>query len=169
MTKATDDISRWLKRRPFQDNPQRSEPPPEGTFETWEEWVNAGKEIQDIEKVLIGRLQNEEDPVNRSAAALALGVVGGEQIVAALVRSLQNDLSIVAMEAAAALGRLGKPETVEPLCEALKHSDSNVRANAAIALGVLGTEKALSCLKSAQQDKDPFVQHAVARALGKDK
>jgi len=161
----SDDISRWLETRPLQDNPGQVESSAEAALASWDEWVKKGREIPDIENQLIRIMEGPEDPVTRSAAAMALGFVGADQSVDALLRALQSDVPTIAMEAAASLGRIGKPEAVEPLCEALKHADSNVRANAATALGTLGGDEALRCLKSAEQDNDPFVQSAVAEAL----
>lgn len=169
MSDHVDDISSWLQTRPFQDNPEWLESSERQTAGSFAEWVRNGKEMPDIENRLIRILEHEGDPVIRSAAALALGFVGGDQSVAALVNALETDVPIVAMEAAASLGRSGRSEAIELLCEALKNSDSNVRANACTALGLLGGEKAVSCLKSAEKDNDPFVQAAANEALSKNK
>jgi len=166
MSKDNNEILRWLQTRPLQDNPGQVESSAEQALASWDQWVNTGQHIPDIENELIRILEGQEDPVTRSAAALALGFIGGDQSLEPLVRSLQTEAPTIAMEAAASLGRLGRPEAVEPLCGALKHADPNVRANAAIALGALGGEQARSCLKSAEHDEDPFVQSAVAEALG---
>lgn len=169
MTSGSEDILRWLRARPLQDNPRRTEPAPAETVASWDEWVRAGKRIHDSESGLIRVLEHEQDPVIRSSAALALGFVGGDQSAAALIKALETDVPIVAMEAAASLGRLGRSEAIEPLCDALENSDSNVRANACTAIGLLGGERALSCLKSVEKDKDPFVQAAAKEALRKTK
>ncbi len=164
MDDSIDDISRWLHERPLQDNPERVESIAVQTSGTWEEWLNKGRRIPDFENHLIWILDHDKDPVNRSAAALALGFVGGDQSINPLIAVLETDIPMVAMEAAASLGRLSKSEAVEPLCEALRNADANVRANACTALGWLGGEKALSCLKDAERDKDPFVQAAAKEA-----
>lgn len=169
MTNGSDDISHWLQTRPFQDNPGWVESAAEETSGTWDEWVKTGREIPDIEDRLTRTLEQEGDPMIRSAAALALGFVGGDQSVAALVKALETDVPIVAMEAAASLGRLGRSEAIEPLCEALRSADSNVRANACTALGSLGGEKPLSCLTDAEKDKDPFVKAAAQEALRRNR
>jgi len=164
MDDSIDDISRWLHERPLQDNPEWVESTAVQTSGTWDEWLNKGRGIPYIENRLIWILEHYKDPVNRSAAALALGFVGGNQSINILITVLETDVPMVAMEAAASLGRLGKDEAVEPLCEALRNADANVRANACTALGWFGGEKALSCLKDAEQDKDPFVQAASKEA-----
>lgn len=169
MSDSIDDISRWLQARPFQDNPAWVEPSVGQTSSTWDEWVTKGREIPDFENLLIWMLERDKDPVNRSAAALALGAVGGDRSMKALITVLEADIPMVAMEAAASLGRLGGSEAIEPLCAALISADSNVRANACTALGRFGGEKALSCLRDAEKDKDPFVQAAAKEALRRNK
>ena len=169
MNDSIDDILRWLHERPFQDNPEWVEPTAVQTSSTWDEWLNKGRGIPDFENRLIRILERDKDPVNRSAAALALGFVGGDQSINTLITVLETDVPMVAMEATASLGRLGKPEAVEPLCEALRNADANVRANACSALGWFGGDKALSCLKDAEKDKNPFVQAAAKEALRRNK
>lgn len=169
MSDSMDDISRWLGQRPFQDNPKWVESLAGETSRTWDEWVQRGKEIPDVENHLIWILKHEKDPVNRGAAVLALGFVGGDRSVKSLITVLETDVPMVAMEAAASLGRLGRSEAIEPLCEALRNPDANVRANACTALGRFGREKALSCLKNAEKDQDPFVQAAAKEALWRNK
>lgn len=164
MSDSIDNILRWLHARPFQDNPEWVEPTAVQTFSTWDEWVNKGQEIPDLEYCLTWILERDKDPVNRSSAALAIGFIGRDRSIKALIASLETDVPMVAMEAAASLGRLGMSEAVEPLCEALKNADANVRASTCTALGWLGGEKALSYLKDAEQDKDPFVQAAAKEA-----
>ena len=169
MNDSIDEISRWLYERPLQDNPERVAPTGVQTFNTWDEWLNKGRRIPDFENRLIRILEHGQDPVNRSATALALGFVGGDRSIQALITSLETDVPMVAMEAAAALGRLGKSEAIEPLCEAIRNADANVRANACTALGRFSEEKALSCLKDAEKDKNPFVQAAAKEALRRNK
>lgn len=165
MSNSINDILlHWLHERPFQDNPEWVESTTVQIFSTLDEWVNKGREIFELENRLTWILEHDKDPVNRSAAALALGFVGGDQSINSLITVLKTDVPMVAMEAAASLGRLSKSESVEPLCEALRNADVNVRANACTALGWLGGKKALSCLKDAEQDKDPFVQAAAKEA-----
>lgn len=164
MNDSIDNISHWLHERPLQDNPGWVEPTAVQVSSTWDEWLSRGRGIPDLENHLIWILDHDKDPVNRSAATLALGFVGGDRSINTLITILETDVPMVAMEAAASLGRLGKSEAVEPLCEALKNADVNVRANACTALGWLGGEKALSCLEAAEHDKDPFVQAAAKEA-----
>ena len=165
MSDSIDDISRWLQSKPFQDNPEWFESSASQTSSTWDDWVQQGRDIPELENRLIWILKHDKDPVNRSAVALALGCVGGDPSIESLITVLESDVPMVAMEAAASLGRLGRSEAIEPLCEALRSADANVRANACTALGGLGGEKALSCLKNAEMDQDSFVQAAAKEAL----
>jgi HEAT repeat protein len=169
MVDSNDDILRWLQSRPLQDHPGWLAPTAPQTTGTWDEWVQNGRAISDSENRLIRILEHDQDPVIRSAAALALGFVGDSASLTPLATVLERDVPMVAMEAAAALGRLDSPEAVGPLCEALKSTDANVRANACTALGTLGGEKALSCLRDAEKDQDPFVQAAAREALRRSK
>jgi HEAT repeat protein len=167
MNDSIDRVLDWLRARPFQDNPAwlagASQPAPG----SWDEWLAQGREIADGESGLLRLLANDKDPVNRSAAALALGFVGGEQCLAPLLASLAGDLPLVAMEAAAALGRLRRPGAMAPLCAALSHRDANVRASACTALGAIGGELASSCLAAARDDSDPLVRSAAGEALSR--
>lgn len=169
MSDFVNDISGWLRARPFQDNQGWVESSATQTFNTWDGWVQKGREIPDSEDRLIEILEHDKDPVNRSAAALALGFVGGERSINPLIATLKNDIPMVAMEAAAGLGRLGESEAIEPLSAALKNADANVRANACTALGSLGGEKALATLREAQKDQDPFVKAAAREALSRNR
>lgn len=165
MQDAADDVGRWLQSRPFRDNPERVAPAAGQPYGSWYEWIEKGRQIPDVESRLIHIARNDTDAVNRSEAALALGLVGSGQSVGSLIASLESDVALVAMEAAASLGRLGSADAIEPLCAALRHADANVRANACTSLGLFDDERAVSCLKDAEKDADPFVQAAAKEAL----
>jgi len=165
MMNDTADISIWLNEQPFKDNAEWNVPSGGKAASTLDDWLNKGREIPGFETLLIKELEHGKEPVNRSAAALALGYLGQDRSTQALIKSLQTDIPSVAMEAAASLGRLGKSEAIEPLCDATKNTDANIRANACTALGSLGGEKARSCLENAAKDSDSFVQQAANEAL----
>lgn len=163
---ASAEVFDWLSVRPLQDNPGWLASVAQQTPETGEQWLERGRRIPGLENGLIHILTHDEDPVNRSAAALALGLIGGQPGADALIAGLASDVPMVAMEAAAALGRLGRAEALEPLCTALrKNADANVRANACTALGLLGGEMAHACLHEAVRDADTFVRSAAIAAL----
>jgi hypothetical protein len=165
MNEHTNEVWRWVKSMPYQDNPNWSKASGVNVSTTWDEWVRRGREINGIEERLLWVLKHDNDPVTRSHVALALGFVGGDRSVSPLTKVLETDTSLVQMEAAASLGRLGKYEAVEPLCKALKNPDPNVRANACMALGQFVNEKAIDSLNEALEDVDPFVQNAAREAL----
>lgn len=72
----------------------------------------------------------------RIAAVEALGSVGGETAVAAVIPLLKSSEPDVVRVAIAALGRMENPAARPPLLEALQSPDAEVRAAAAEALGV---------------------------------
>jgi HEAT repeat protein len=148
---------------PLRDNPEWSGPP---SSESWEDWLERGKNQTGIEQALGEILSSDPDSIVRSTAALALGFVGGHDSAGVLTARLAQDVPLVQMEAAAALGRIGAPEAAGPLCKALKNPDRNVRANACMALGQIGDASAMACLNEALQDPDPFVRNAARMALG---
>jgi HEAT repeat protein len=169
MDDRDDDVLRWLQERPLQDNPEWLGQSERQVSSSLVDWVARGKAMPDAENRLVGILEQQEDPVIRSGAALALGLMGADRSIEPLTKALKTDLPVVGMEAAAALGRLGRAEATEPLCAALSHPDANVRANACSALGALGNARALTCLRSAAQDNDPFVRAAANEALSRPK
>jgi HEAT repeat protein len=141
--------------------PDNAESETAGETTSWDDWVQAGRSIEDAEEGLLDLL-GDPDAFTRSRAALGLGLLGGDRSVTPLASALRDDLPLVAMEAAAALGRLGRDEAIEPLCEALDSGDVNVRANAATALGRFDARAAGACLERALRDPDPFVRSAAA-------
>src|SRR5512138_2583061 len=111
-----DDVKAWLRSRPLQDDPRWTTSGPVEKTIDWDEWLKKGKEIPDSENYLIRILANDQDPVNRAAAALVLGFTGKASSVRPLTVALETDLAMVAMEAAASLGRLNSEEAIKPLC-----------------------------------------------------
>jgi HEAT repeat protein len=103
-------------------------------------------------------------------AAEALGKLGGEKAIEALIQVMQDN--IFACESAAeALSIIGTP-AVEPLIGLLKNKDWVVRKDAAMALGEIGDKRAIDPLIRALADKkkdmasEPVSAEA-AEALGK--
>lgn len=105
----------------------------------------------------------------RTAAAAALGRIGGDGSVEALIAALKYpDSSDVHCAAAEALGKIGDSRAVVPLAEALAgpDSDSYEREAATLALGELGTDGAVEPLIMALRDEIREVRRAAAVALG---
>ncbi len=80
----------------------------------------------------------DEEADVRSAAALALGKVGGERAVDLLKQLAQNEPPPVKTYSLQALGMSGREEVVPVLLDALKDQDNDVFASAAEALGLIG-------------------------------
>lgn len=80
----------------------------------------------------------QEESEIRSAAALALGKVGGERALDILKQMALHEPPPVKTYSLQALGLLGREEVVPVLLDALKHEDNDVFASAAEALGRIG-------------------------------
>lgn len=80
----------------------------------------------------------EEAADVRSAAALALGKVGGDRALELLKKMANTDDKTVKSYSVHGLGMLGREEGLPELLEALKDEDNQVFASAAEAIGKLG-------------------------------
>ncbi len=109
---------------------------------------------------------HDADSSVRWSAAFALGEVGGERAVDALLSLLKDEDSFVRWRAAAALGEVGGERAVDALLSLLKDEDSFVRWRAAAALGEVGGERAVDALLSLLKDEDSVVRWRAAAALG---
>ncbi len=110
-------------------------------------------------------LSQDEDPLIRQIAAIALGKIGGAGAEAALTAALGDEDSLVRERAIQALAKWG-PEAVGSLVKTLmKDPAPNVRRQAALSLGRMSGEGALDALQAAQADPDYAVRQAVVFAL----
>ncbi len=106
-------------------------------------------------------LSQDEDPLIRQIAAIALGNVGGAHAQAALTAALQDEDGLVRERAIQALAKWG-PEAVGPLVKTLMEDpDPAVRRQAALGLGRMSGFGALGALQAAQADPDYAVRQAV--------
>ncbi|WP_373533325.1 HEAT repeat domain-containing protein [Vampirovibrio sp.] len=80
----------------------------------------------------------EEEPDVRSAAALALGKVGGDGALELLQNMAHSEDPILKNYSLQALGMTGREETIPVLLEALSDQDNTIFASAAEALGRIG-------------------------------
>jgi HEAT repeat protein len=121
-----------------------------------------------IVEPLAALLQGHHSSV-RERAAEALGEIGGEHAVDALLDALRNDAaSGVRWRAAVALGEIGDERAVDALLGVLlKEPISFVRGRAAEALGQLGDKRAVPALLPLLKDADKIVRWRAAVALGK--
>ncbi len=110
-------------------------------------------------------LSQDEDPLIRQIAAIALGKVGGAGAELALTTALGDEDSLVRVRAIQALAKWG-PEAVGSLVKTLmKDPAPNVRRQAALSLGRMSGDGALDALQAAQADPDYAVRQAVVFAL----
>ncbi len=109
---------------------------------------------------------NHENYYVRSNAAKALGNIGNEAAVSALINALNDKNSDVRMRATIGLGKIGNEVAVSALINALNHENYYVRSNAAEALGNIGNQAAVSALINALNDKNSDVRSNAAEALG---
>jgi HEAT repeat protein len=115
---------------------------------------------------LIKVLQDDVDVDVRSSAAVALGNIGHQRAVLALIKALEPD-EYVRYFASEASGRIGEP-AVPNLIVALKHTHHDVRRAAASSLGDVGpdAEAAVPALiEATNKDTDADVRHAADWAL----
>jgi HEAT repeat protein len=99
------------------------------------------------------------------AAAIALGEIGDARAVEPLIALLEDENSLVKMNAAVALGGIGKP-AVEPLIAILTDENSVAHEYAARALGMTGDARAIDPLITDLGDESPSVRKNAAWALG---
>ena len=100
----------------------------------------------------------------RRTAVMKLGMLGGEDAVRALIRTLENDYEdlIVRGRAAMMLGKMGDKSAVAPLIRALEAPGYQTPLYAAEALGRLGDARAISPLvQVAEQSRDRLQETAV--------
>ncbi len=110
----------------------------------------------------------DENSNFRVSAAKALGEIGSEKAVDALLQALQAENSAIRGTAAKALGDIGSEKAVDALLQALQDENSPIRSEAAMALGKLGSEKAVDALLlQALQYENSTLRRSAAEALGK--
>jgi ubiquinone biosynthesis protein UbiJ len=115
------------------------------------------------------RLGSDNSSSIRRDAAAALGNIGSERAVDALLKTLLEDQdSYVRGSAAAALGSIGSERAVNALLKALLDDQGFVvRESAASALGRIGSERAVNALINALlETQESDVQRSAAEALG---
>lgn len=92
------------------------------------------------------------------------------EVVAALLKAIDDEHAQVRSEAIYALGTIARPpvadDTAQGLVKALDHSDPNIRAAAARVIGRLQVRSAGDALIKAINDSNDRVRYASMRALG---
>jgi len=97
-------------------------------------------------KGLIRALKYPKSPLVRKSAATALGDLGDERAVEALIEALKDEDNFVRKMAATACGKIRGRKAVEPLIEALADDDPFVRERATESLGKIGDDRAIDPL-----------------------
>jgi len=119
---------------------------------------------------IVARLDSGSDSSVLWSAAEALGRIGSERIVDALLKVLlEAQKPDARLRAASALGRIGSERAVEALLKApLEAQESVVRWLAAEVLGLIGSKSAVDALLNVLlEDQVPAVRWRAAVALGR--
>lgn len=131
-----------------------------------------GEKIEGASWVIVEyllKMLRSEDKNLRMNAAIALGRIGNESDVGALIETLKDISPKVRSAAATALGMIGDDRAIEPLLTLLKDDNTKVRRAALEALNDLNiNEKHIDVIKICLRDQDPRVRELTAILLGKD-
>ncbi|MDI9393949.1 MAG: HEAT repeat domain-containing protein [Euryarchaeota archaeon] len=93
------------------------------------------------------KMLSQDYPLAGHSAVMALGELGDERAVNALMLELKNSKKdYIRSSTAVALGKIGSDEAVPYLTERLRDTKAPVRSNAALALGRIGNEAAVEPL-----------------------
>jgi HEAT repeat protein len=113
----------------------------------------------------------DKDPLVRSQAVQALGVIGDPRAVEPLIVVLNDKNPLIQRQAIKALGRIKDQRAVGPLIVVLIDSDRkpHVRMSAAEVLGMIGDDSAVDSLIAALHDGHWEVRAHAAEALGRIK
>jgi HEAT repeat protein len=119
-------------------------------------------------KPLIADLR-DNDPLVRSNAVKALGVIKDPRAVEPLIAVLNDRVPLIQRQAVKALGSIDDLRAVEPLIGVLgdREKKPHVRMSAAEALGKIGDISAVEALVAALNDQYWEVRGYAAEALGK--
>ncbi len=95
------------------------------------------------------KMLSQDYPLAGHSAVMALGELGDERAVSALMNELKNnEKDYIRSSTAIALGKLEAEEAVPYLIERLRDTKASVRSNAALVLGKMGDESAVESLKN---------------------
>lgn len=117
-------------------------------------------------EALVRLLRDESKIATHTTTLRALGRLGGDRAIRALVDALDHDHATIRDTAAHTLGSSGDPAAVKPLIRALQGGHGPLRAAAAEALGKLRDPRAIEPLIHALRDDRADVRFQAAQALG---
>jgi HEAT repeat protein len=122
---------------------------------------------QDVKAVLSELRDVSKD--KRRTAVMKLAMIGGDEAVRALIRTLDNDYEdlIVRGRAALLLGKMGDTRAVDSLIRALNAPGYQTPFNAILSLGSLGDERAIDPLLIIYETNNDRLRNAAADALTK--
>lgn len=115
---------------------------------------------------VVRTMERAEDPRVNRFLAIALGRIGHQDAVPALVAQLQAEDAEVRLNSLWALGKIGHDEAAAPVAERLQDRDEAVRTMAGYVLGVLGDPSTREPLEVALNDPVTAVRFNAAVALG---
>ena len=123
-------------------------------------------DIQTKVRAILAELRDVSKDKRRTAV-MKLGMVGGEEAIRALIRTVENDQEdlIVRGRAALMLGKLRDIRAVTPLIRALDAPGFQTPINAAQALGKIGDRRAIEPLLSFADSTRDKTRDAAVEAL----
>lgn len=123
----------------------------------------------DLVPSLIEIVSSGKEAWLRTACVVALGQIGDEVAIPALVKTMHDRVLFsydIASQAAEAMRRIGKP-AVQPLIDVMTTSeDANARLNAIGQLGLMGDQRAVPSLMEALNEEDPHFRQVATLSLG---
>jgi PAS domain S-box-containing protein len=132
---------------------------PESRKQVVEVFVSSGKKVVDL---LISQL--DADPETRQSAILALGRIGSDKAVDALLPLLKDDE--YAVVTCGALSKIGNKKAFSDLIELLGHRNPSIRRAAIASLNSIGHPDMAHRMPSLLSDKNPFVRESALRIAG---
>jgi len=122
----------------------------------WRKWLT---------RWLINRLRTKSVEI-RTYILQALGKVGDESALPAILDAVKDSNSTIRRFAVSALADLGDTRAVDALIGALNDSETDIRVAATMALGRLGGKRAENALIALLDDKEISVRAQAVIALG---
>ena len=117
-------------------------------YESVETWVQAGREIGDVEGMLIDMYR--EKPEYGWTIVSALGLVGSDRSVPVVIGALEDTDQSTVTNAVEALGNLRSEAAIDPLSKvALSTTDASLRAKATWSLSQIGHPSVRSTIEEA--------------------
>jgi len=122
----------------------------------------------DAASVLIQVLQENEDWAVRRLTTWALGQIGGDQAVLALIQALEDEDADVRQGAVFALSKVGGRRAADALLEVFdRGEDGDVLDSVIEALGRIGEDRAVALLISTLDDENEETRELASEALGR--